>query len=48
MRSSYKSRTLGSWSNFCGGKKRMHQVCANRGGGQGIKGLVSPLDGIEL
>lgn len=48
MRSSYKSRTLGSWSNFSGGKKRMHRVCANRGGVQGIKGPVSPLDNIEF
>jgi len=48
MRSSYKSRTLGSWSNFPGVKERMHRVCAKRGGGQGIKGPVSPLDNIEL
>jgi len=48
MRSSYKSRTLGSWPNFSRVKKRIHRVCAKRGGGQGIKGPVSPLDNIEL
>jgi hypothetical protein len=48
MPSSYKSRTLGSWSNISGGKKRMRQFCAKSGGGEGIKGPVSPLDNIEL